>query len=52
MEKFSAEQEAQIKRNPEFRTKFAHLCNELGIDPLVSFLNSQTGSLEYVLGFL
>lgn len=32
----SADYEYKIKNNPEFRTKFANLCNILGIDPIIS----------------
>ena len=32
----SADYEYKIKNNPEFRTKFANLCNILGIDPIIT----------------
>ena len=32
----SADYENKINSNPEFRTKFAKVCNQLGIDPIVT----------------
>ena len=49
MEKLSFEEEEAIKKNPEFRTKFAKICNELDIDPLISFFKSkkkQMGNIQ------
>lgn len=32
----SADYENKINSNPEFRTKFARVCNSLGIDPIIT----------------
>lgn len=51
IEKYSFEFENNIKKNPEWRTKFAKLCNEIGIDPLISFFKSQKRCFPAIFQF-